>query len=202
MTQLGDCHSFVSILSGANQRNIALGEIVYQAMIDVINVPKDDKFQVITEHAPEQLNFPANYLGNHYSQDVVFIQITLNSGRSTELKKAFYKRMVDDIIAQLKTRPDDVVINLVEVPKETGHTIWYRAIRSVNPVANSAAGTFLPINSPRSEKSVRVGPFLTQVGLRLCIAAIWSPTPMAFGNSAVYLTVSTASSGSPFLAPG
>jgi len=96
----------------------ALGEIVYQAMIDVINVPKDDKFQVITEHAPEELNFPASYLGNHYSQDVVFIQITLNAGRSIELKKAFYKRIVDDIIVQLKTRPDDVVINLVEVPKE------------------------------------------------------------------------------------
>ena len=42
----------------------ALGEIVYQAMIDVINVPKDDKFQVITEHAPEELNFPAGYLGS------------------------------------------------------------------------------------------------------------------------------------------
>jgi 4-oxalocrotonate tautomerase len=26
----------------------ALGEIVYDAMVDVINVPKDDKFQVIT----------------------------------------------------------------------------------------------------------------------------------------------------------
>jgi 4-oxalocrotonate tautomerase len=96
----------------------ALGEIVYQAMIDVINVPKDDKFQVITEHAPEELNFPASCLGNHYSQDVVFTQITLNAGRSIELKKAFYKRIVDDIIVQLKTRPDDVVINLVEVPKE------------------------------------------------------------------------------------
>ena len=81
-------------------------------------VPKDDKFQVITEHASEELNFPASYLGNHYSQDVVFIQITLNAGRSIELKKAFHKRIVDDIIAQLKTRPDDVVINLVEVPKE------------------------------------------------------------------------------------
>ena len=32
-----------------------LGEIVYKAMIDLINVPKDDKFQVITEHAPEDL---------------------------------------------------------------------------------------------------------------------------------------------------
>jgi Tautomerase enzyme len=64
------------------------------------------------EHAPEEVNFPASYLGNHYSQDVVFIQITLNAGRSIELKKAFYKRIVDDIIVQLKTRPDDVVINL------------------------------------------------------------------------------------------
>ena len=96
----------------------ALGEIIYQAMIDIINVPKDDKFQIITEHAPEELNFPASYLDSHYSQDIVFIQITLNAGRSIELKKAFYKRIVDDIQAKLKARPDDVVINLVEVAKE------------------------------------------------------------------------------------
>jgi 4-oxalocrotonate tautomerase len=103
-----------------------LGEIIYQAMIDLIDVPKDDKFQIITEHAAEELNFPASYLGNHYSQDIIFIQITLNSGRSIEKKKAFYKRIVDDIQTQLKARPDDVVINLVEVPKENwsfGHGI-------------------------------------------------------------------------------
>jgi len=96
----------------------ALGEIVYRAMIDLIDVPKDDKFQIITEHAPEELNFPASYLGNQYSQDIVFIQITLNAGRSIEQKKAFYKRIVNYIHAQLKARPDDVVINLVEVAKE------------------------------------------------------------------------------------
>ena len=87
-------------------------------MIEVISVPNGDKFQVITEHAPEELNFPASYLGNHYSQDVVFIQITLNAGRSIELKKAFYKRIVDDMNTQLNVRPQDVVINLVEVAKE------------------------------------------------------------------------------------
>jgi 4-oxalocrotonate tautomerase len=103
-----------------------LGQIVYNAMIDVINVPKDDKFQVITEHDPDDLNFPASYLGNHYSEDIVFIQITLNSGRSVELKKAFYKRIVDDIQRQLHARADDVVINLVEVAKENwsfGHGV-------------------------------------------------------------------------------
>ena len=41
----------------------ALGEIVYQAMIDVINVPKDDKFQVITDHAPEELTFSRELSG-------------------------------------------------------------------------------------------------------------------------------------------
>ena len=95
-----------------------LGEVVYDAMVDLINVPKDDKFQVITEHAPEEMNFPESYLGNHYSNDIIFIQITLNAGRTVDLKKAFYKRIVDDLGTQLSVRPQDVVINLVEVAKE------------------------------------------------------------------------------------
>ena len=104
----------------------ALGEIVYRAMIDLINVPHNDKFQVITEHDRDGLNFADSYLGNSYSEDIVFIQVTLNAGRSLELKKAFYKRIVDDFQTQLHGRPDDIVINLVEVAKENwsfGHGI-------------------------------------------------------------------------------
>ena len=85
-----------------------IGEIIYNAMRDVIDVPKDDKFQVITEHPAEAFNVSESYLGNHYSKDVVLIQITLNAGRSVELKKAFYKRIVDDMNTQLNVRPQDV----------------------------------------------------------------------------------------------
>ena len=109
----------------ADYRKI-LGEIVYKAMIDLINVPHDDKFQVIIEHDRDDLNFAESYLGNSYSEDIVFIQVTLNAGRSVELKKAFYKRIVDEFQTQLHGRPDDVVINLVEVAKENwsfGHGI-------------------------------------------------------------------------------
>ena len=81
----------------------ALGEIVYQAMRDVINVPENDKFQVITEHAADELNISAGYLGQRYSDDIILIQITLSIGRSVELKKAFYKRIVDDMQAQLQS---------------------------------------------------------------------------------------------------
>ena len=95
-----------------------LGEIVYQAMREVINVPANDKFQIITEHAAEELNVADNYLGNAYSEDIVLIQVTMNAGRTVEMKKAFFKRIADDIHAQLNLRRDDVFINLVEVVKE------------------------------------------------------------------------------------
>ena len=95
-----------------------IGEIIYNAMVDLINVPKDDKFQIITEHAPEDLNFAESYLDNAYSQDIVLIQITLNAGRTVEMKKAFYRRIADDLNAHLQLRRDDVWINLVEVAKE------------------------------------------------------------------------------------
>jgi len=96
----------------------AIGDIIYRAMLETINVPADDKFQVITEHAPEDLNFPDSYLGIAYSADIVFIQVTLNAGRTIDMKKAFYKRIADDLHAQLNIRREDVFINLVEVAKE------------------------------------------------------------------------------------
>jgi len=95
-----------------------LGEIVYRAMIDVINVPPNDKFQIITEHAADELNVADSYLGNHYTPDIILMQITMNAGRSVEMKKAFFKRIADDLHDQLKVRREDVVINLVEVAKE------------------------------------------------------------------------------------
>ncbi len=95
-----------------------LGEIIYRAMRETINVPENDKFQIITEHPPGGLNVAGNYLGNTYSEDIVIIQITMSAGRSVEMKKALFKRIADDIHAELKLKRDDVFINLVECVKE------------------------------------------------------------------------------------
>jgi len=96
----------------------ALGEIVYNAMRETIDVPENDRFIIMTEHAPEELNIAESYLGSRFSSDIILIQITMSIGRSVERKKALYQRIVDDLAAQLQVRPDDVVINLVEVVKE------------------------------------------------------------------------------------
>ena len=40
-----------------------IGDVVYQAMIEVLKVPKDDRFQVIAEHPQRSLIADENYLG-------------------------------------------------------------------------------------------------------------------------------------------
>jgi 4-oxalocrotonate tautomerase len=89
-----------------------VGEIFNRVMLDIINVPLNDKFQVITEHSVEEINISDEYLGNRYSEDIILIQITLTQGRSVDLKKAFFKRVVDGLNTELGVRRDDVVITL------------------------------------------------------------------------------------------
>ena len=95
-----------------------VGEIVYRAMVDTINVPGNDHFQVITRHDRTSLIYDPIYLDIPRSDGVIFIQITLNEGRTVELKKLFYHTVAERLHTDLGVRPEDVLINLVEVKKE------------------------------------------------------------------------------------
>ena len=95
-----------------------VSDIIFQVMREHINVPEDDKFQVITRHDTNELVIPKSYLGIEYSEGIIFIQVTLNEGRTTDMKKAFYKAICESLVNKLKVRPQDIVINLVEVNKE------------------------------------------------------------------------------------
>jgi|ERR1700678_4373247 4-oxalocrotonate tautomerase len=97
---------------------LRVGEIVYQALLDVLGAPKNDRFQLITEHPKAGLQFDRDYLGVHRSDDCIFLQITLNSGRTVEMKQRFYKAVADSLHESLKLRREDVFISLVEVSKE------------------------------------------------------------------------------------
>ena len=95
-----------------------IGDIVYAAMEQEINVPKDDKFQIITRHDSSEINIPDSYLGIKYTPGIIIIQITLNGGRSVELKKKLYKKIAEELHTKLHIRKEDVFIGLVEVDKE------------------------------------------------------------------------------------
>jgi 4-oxalocrotonate tautomerase len=102
----------------APEYGVQAGLIVARALTEVLNVPKDDLFQVITAHAKTGLQFDRDYLGIQRTDDCIFLQITLNSGRTVEMKQRFYKAVADGLHETLKLRKEDVLINLVEVAKE------------------------------------------------------------------------------------
>ncbi len=96
----------------------AIGEAVHRAMAETINVPALDRFQLITEHPPEGLIYDSTYLGIKRTDEVVFVQITLNTGRSTEQKRALYRRMAELLAESPGVQPQNLLVSLVEVARE------------------------------------------------------------------------------------
>jgi 4-oxalocrotonate tautomerase len=96
----------------------AIGDVVYEAMIAALNAPTNDRFQVITEHPTEGFVFDPTYLGIQRSKDCIFIQLTLNQGRTVEQKQRFYQAVADGLHQRLDVRREDVLVSLVEVSKE------------------------------------------------------------------------------------
>jgi len=95
----------------------AISRVVYEAMI-LVGVPEDDRFQIISEHDRNNFIFDPTYLGIRRSDELIMIQVTWNDGRSLDQKKTFYKAIVDGLVKAVGIRPQDVLINLVEVKKE------------------------------------------------------------------------------------
>jgi phenylpyruvate tautomerase PptA (4-oxalocrotonate tautomerase family) len=95
-----------------------VADVVYRTMVDTINVPAKDNFQIITELDKDGLVYDPGYLDIARTDGIVIIQITLNEGRTVELKKAFYKALADRLKQELGVRREDVFIGLVEVKKE------------------------------------------------------------------------------------
>jgi phenylpyruvate tautomerase PptA (4-oxalocrotonate tautomerase family) len=96
----------------------SIGDGVHQAMVESLAVPADDRFQVITEHPPGGMTFSRSYLGVSHSDKIVFVQITLSSGRKPQQKRMLYKRITERLAASPGVAPEDVIINLVEVSWE------------------------------------------------------------------------------------
>jgi 4-oxalocrotonate tautomerase len=96
----------------------AIGEVVYDAQVEVLRAPKNDRFQVITEHPAQDFIFDPSHLGIQRSKGCVFIQVTINAGRTVDQKRAFYKAIADGLHERLSLRREDVFICLVEVSKE------------------------------------------------------------------------------------
>jgi 4-oxalocrotonate tautomerase len=94
-----------------------VGDAIHRALVETIDVPPLDRFQLLTEHEPGDLVYDPGYLGIARTNDIVIVQITLSAGRTLEKKRALFRRIADNLAA-LGLRREDAWVNLVEVAKE------------------------------------------------------------------------------------
>ena|SRR5579884_1540942 len=96
----------------------SVADAVHEALVAQANVPRDDRFQTIHELDDEALIAHPSYGGVSRSKDLIVIEITLNAGRTVEIKKNLYADIAKRLQEAADVRPDDVMISLTEVVKE------------------------------------------------------------------------------------
>ncbi|MBM2830928.1 MAG: 4-oxalocrotonate tautomerase [Gammaproteobacteria bacterium] len=99
----------ISILKGKPPEYIkAVADGVNSAVIETMGFPDDDRYQIITEHEPNCLGYQAR------TGDRVMMYLIMRSGRAPEAKKAFYKKVVENLSRNPGIDPANVLISIVE----------------------------------------------------------------------------------------
>ncbi|WP_188192155.1 tautomerase family protein [Nonomuraea sp. SYSU D8015] len=105
----------IDALRADPQRLEALGRAVHDALVEAIGIPTDDLFQVLTSHDGTRSTLRHDdYLGIRRDDDIVFVAITLRSGRTAEQKQALYRRIAELAEEYAGTEPRNVLVTLTE----------------------------------------------------------------------------------------
>lgn len=109
----------ISLIEGKTPEHIsAISESVHQALVEEFKIPEPDKFQVVNEVKPRHLIFPDNFLDVPHTDNLVYIHITAKEGRSVDIKRGLYAKIVALIEERTDLSSDDVIIVLSETKAE------------------------------------------------------------------------------------
>ncbi|GAA1879235.1 tautomerase family protein [Streptantibioticus ferralitis] len=105
----------IDALRADRERLEALGSAVHDALVETIGFPPDDRFQILASHdgISGTLRYD-NYLGVHRDDGIVYVSITMRSGRAPEQKQALYRRIAQLAHEYAGTEPRNVFVVLTE----------------------------------------------------------------------------------------
>lgn len=91
---------------------------VHESLMETFNIPEDDYFQLIHSISPENLIFPACYLGISHTSNLIYVQIICGPGRTVEMKKSLYSVISKKISERTHVLSNDIIIVLNETSLE------------------------------------------------------------------------------------
>ncbi len=95
----------------------AVADGIHQALLNAWKIPKNDRFQMITEHKKEHFHFDKTIWGVKRSDNLIAIYIT-SIKRSQAMKQKLYRELVAILGKKPKVRKEDVFVTIVQVQRE------------------------------------------------------------------------------------
>src|ERR1700720_4441990 len=110
----------VHLLEGQyNSARIArLSKAIQDALIEVLDIPPDDFFQIHHVLPRDRYRHTPSFLGQEYSDDMVLLELTFITGRPKETRLALLKSLNEKVVAAIKISPADLVVLLYEIAGE------------------------------------------------------------------------------------
>jgi phenylpyruvate tautomerase PptA (4-oxalocrotonate tautomerase family) len=105
----------IDALGADSARLEALGRAVHDALLETIGFPPNDRFQVLVSHdgVRSTLRYD-DYLGIRRDDGIVYVAITMRSGRTPEQKQTLYRRIAELADEYAGTEPRNMFITLTE----------------------------------------------------------------------------------------
>ncbi|MGW1817399.1 tautomerase family protein [Streptomyces sp. NPDC002125] len=91
----------IDLIRGRSPDNIrAIADAVQHSLIDVLKIPERDRFQIVTQHDPDEIIALDAGLGfERTPADTVIVHIFTQRGRSTADKQRVYKTLAERLAA-------------------------------------------------------------------------------------------------------
>ena len=110
----------IHVLEGRyDQNRIAkVSGAIQSALMNTLRVPAEDFYQLIFELPKNGFLHTPSFVGMHYTDDLIILDLTFIQGRPKETRLALLKDINMRVAAAADVSPDDMMINLYEIPGE------------------------------------------------------------------------------------
>ena len=88
---------------------------VQAALMNTLRVPPEDFYQLIFEFPKSRFLHTPSFVGMHYTDDLIVLDVTFIQGRPKETRLALLKDINTRVAAAACLSPDDLLITLYEV---------------------------------------------------------------------------------------
>jgi phenylpyruvate tautomerase PptA (4-oxalocrotonate tautomerase family) len=97
------------------EKKRAIADAVQASLIAILDIPEQDRFQLIQEYEDEHFIHTDAFLDLTYTRDLLMIEIAFIEGRSDELKKALLADLNRRLVDTADVRSDDVFVSMYEI---------------------------------------------------------------------------------------